>query len=115
MSLKVEIAHSGGWRLIGELHEADPPGSMTHNPPEGARQVVLFTCCGQYSLIERSRGGGDITYGTTRAVAPADGPDKLPRRGAGEQLGLLLRPDALPGVHGTISTARIRFRHLGPV
>jgi hypothetical protein len=49
------------------LTEADPAGSISNNPG-GRREMIVFRCCGPYSLIERASGTGDIEAGPARLV-----------------------------------------------
>lgn len=104
MPLIVEayVPHAHGWRELGRLNAGDPQGSMSHNP-EG-REVVVFGCYGDYSLVERSRGGGDKELGAGRVIATL-GFETLARLGPGQNFEAILRRD------GQTLPTRVRWRH----
>ncbi|HMH89941.1 MAG TPA: hypothetical protein VK586_02525 [Streptosporangiaceae bacterium] len=68
--LRYEILLGEGEPAAGAsavLTEADAPGSISNNPA-GRREMIIFRCCGPYSLIERAGGSGDIDAGPARLV-----------------------------------------------
>lgn len=105
MSLIVELyaPSQKGWHQIGELNEGEPPGSLSHNPPEGAREMVVFSCHGDYSTVERSRCGVDREVGPIRGIT-STGFETLAQLGAGQKIDLMLIPDGA-------GPTRVRFRH----
>jgi hypothetical protein len=106
--LVVEVAIRRGWNQAGLLHAGDPPGSLSHNPPEGQRQIILFSCHGDHSLIRRSTGGADIELGAGRVVGTL-GYEEMAKLRAGEHFECLLLPDK------RTRAMRVRFRHeVGP-
>lgn len=108
MSLLVEryTPERKGWRRLGELHADGPPGSISHNPTEGPRELIMFSCQGEHSLITRSVAGVDAEIGAARVITSV-GTETIARLEPGKQLELMLRIDnvAMP--------QRIRFRHVG--
>jgi hypothetical protein len=58
----------GQWVQAGwPLKPGEPGGSLSHNVPDG-REVYLFECRGDHSVLLRSRGGIDIEQGSTRVI-----------------------------------------------
>lgn len=72
--LRVDVGQGRDcWAELATLTVSDPPGSFSTNLPEGGRDVIMFQCCGGYSLIERSVSGADTLadHGATRVIATA--------------------------------------------
>lgn len=109
MSLVIEryAPEQKGWQQLGELVADGPPGSLSHNPTEGPRELIMFSCQGEHSLITRSIAGVDTEIGLARMVSTV-GTEPIAHLEAGQKLELMLRLDnvAMP--------QRIRFRHQGP-
>jgi hypothetical protein len=93
-----------GWRSLGELGPDGPPGSLSHNPPDGDRELVVFECHGDHSTIARSVLGVDYEAGPLRGVGTA-GLETIARLGPGQKLELLLVTD------GARMPQRVRFTH----
>lgn len=69
-SLIVEFRAEGQWHRAGPpLSAADQPGSVSHNGPAG-RQVYVFECLGDRSVLKRSSLGADREHvgGLVRVV-----------------------------------------------
>jgi hypothetical protein len=103
--LLVEIRVDGqsGWRRLGEQGPAGPPGSMSDNGA-GRREVLLFCCQGDHSIVARSRRGLDIAQGFAREVYASDA-DVLARLGPGQSYERVVTPDRQVPV-------RVRWTHL---
>lgn len=107
-TLTVEFRARGEWHpVVGPaLTPGAPPGSMSHNGPAG-RQVYLFGCDGDYSLVLRSRGGVDVEHaGLVRELTALEGFEEVAR----------LTPER-PSFECWLKTdrmrepTRVRFRH----
>jgi hypothetical protein len=61
---------AGKWAKLATLTPDDPPGSISQNTPDG-RDVIMFYCGGDHSVVERSLGGGDIEVDAMRVVTTA--------------------------------------------
>lgn len=59
---------SNGWRKIGMLFSDSPAGSIAHTGAEGEREIIVFTCNGETSIIAISRGGVDQEVGLVREI-----------------------------------------------
>jgi hypothetical protein len=106
--LVIDVAIRNGCNRAGELRTGDPPGSLSHNPPEGQRQIILFSCHGDHSLIRRSTGGADVELGAGRVVGSL-GYEEMAKLHAGERFECLVLPDK------RTRAMRVRFRHeVGP-
>jgi hypothetical protein len=71
-ALLMEVSLGGDeWRPGTTLAPGDPEGSISHNWPDGKRDLILFRCCGDYSLIRLSAAGTDFEYGHDRIVTTA--------------------------------------------
>jgi hypothetical protein len=95
------------WRLIGRVSPGDLPGSMSHNPELGGREVFQFACLGDYSVLYRSVAGADAEVGPLRTVRSL-GQELVARLDPGEKAELWIRTDRME------RPARIRFRHEAP-
>lgn len=82
---------AGPWLKLGTLTPQVPPGSISHNAA-GARDVILFRCCGDYSLVERSLGGADIEEGAARTIL-TDGTELLATLRDGESFEMAVTSD----------------------
>lgn len=73
-TLLYEIQPPGqaGWQTLGVLRAADREGSITDTRP-GSREIILFRCEGNRSVISRSAGGVDYEAGEARTVLPLQG------------------------------------------
>jgi hypothetical protein len=65
------------------LGPGDQEGSISHNAPDGRRDVIMFACHGDYSVIRRSAAGADYEAGRDRVIL-TDGTEELARLGPGE-------------------------------
>jgi len=63
-------APEGRWAKVGNVNPGDPPGSISHNKPDGGRELYLFECSQDdtHSIIYRSPLGLDIAMGKSRQV-----------------------------------------------
>lgn len=60
----------GEWIKVGQpLMAGEPGGSLSHNAPHGAREVYLFECRGDHSVLLRSTSGADIELGAIRTIS----------------------------------------------
>lgn len=86
---------------------SDPPGSISTNLPGGGRDVIMFQCCGGYSLIERSVSGADALddQGAVRVIATA-GTEVLARLLPGQSHEMTVTSDR--GL-----TYPVRWTHIG--
>ena len=95
--LLLEVADGrGGWRPAAILRPGDPPGSISSNHA-GGRDIFLFRCEPDRSVISRSTGGADFEAadGAIRAVAAA-GLAEVAVLGPGESFDLTVLPDRSP-------------------
>jgi hypothetical protein len=74
---------TGKWITLGTLSPAADAGSIT-DMAGGRRDILLFRCEGERSVISRSAGGIDFDAGETRAVAPLEGLETLAELGDGQ-------------------------------
>jgi hypothetical protein len=58
------------WTALATLMPDDPPGSISQNTLTG-RDVIMFRCAGDHSVIERSVLGADMEAGSQRAIVTA--------------------------------------------
>lgn len=71
MPLYVEIRKPGAWIQVGApLTEGDAPGSISHHAPDG-RQIYVFACLGDRSVVRRSIAGLDMEIGMARVISAA--------------------------------------------
>jgi hypothetical protein len=67
--LSMEVSADGReWKPGTALTPGQPEGSISHNWPDGKRDLILFRCCGDHSLIRLSAGGADFECGDDRAI-----------------------------------------------
>ena len=59
------------WTAVAALTPSDPPGSISQNTPE-RRDVIMFRCAGDHSVVERSVAGADTEVGRDRLVVTMD-------------------------------------------
>jgi hypothetical protein len=102
MRLVLEIKDGGGWRELGAVKPGDT-GSASHNTPSG-RHMILFSCHGDFSVIERSVGGVDIEEGLTRRISTV-GTEEIAQLLPGETFETWIRTDRMD------RPALFRFRH----
>jgi hypothetical protein len=70
--LLIEISGDGQeWTRGGTLSPGQPEGSISHNWPDGKRDVILFRCHGDYSVIRLSVAGVDYEDGDDRMIMSA--------------------------------------------
>jgi hypothetical protein len=67
---EIRAVADGKWMTLATLTPDDPAGSISQNTPEG-RDVIMFRCAGDHSVIEQSVAGGDIEVGAMRVVTTA--------------------------------------------
>lgn len=93
MPLLVEVATAEGWLPASVLFPGDPEASMSSNHPRG-RDIILFRCEQDRSVISRSTGGADWETGggTGRAIASL-GIAELAVLGPGESFELTATSD----------------------
>jgi hypothetical protein len=60
-----------GWVTVGALTPESPEGSIT-DITGGRRDVLLFRCDGDRSVVSRSAGGFDLEVGPDRVVVPIE-------------------------------------------
>ena len=61
---------TGKWAKLATLTPDDPPGSISQNTLTG-RDVIMFRCAGDHSVVERSVLGADMEAGSQRAIVTA--------------------------------------------
>ena len=96
----------GSWTKIGGIGPADLPGSLSHNRPDGGRDIYVFMCLGSSSVIYRSEAGMDIETGSLREIA-ASGYEVVRKiRSGSEPYEMRIKSDKSP------EPRRIRFVHV---
>lgn len=77
-TLLYEIRPSGAkdWLTLGTLTPGDQEGSIT-DITDGRRNVLLFRCEGERSIVSRSVGGTDWEVGAERVVVPLAGRERV--------------------------------------
>jgi hypothetical protein len=91
--LLMEVSADGReWRSGATLLPASPGGSISHNWPDGKRDVILFRCCGDHSLVWLSAAGADFTAGGDRVVMSA-GSREIARLGPGDSFDMAITSD----------------------
>ena len=69
-ALRLEVRTPGSeWRQLALLSPGDREGSVSHAPLGGTRDVIMFACHGDHSMIRRSAAGADYETGTARVIA----------------------------------------------
>jgi hypothetical protein len=71
VGLRVEMYAKDEWREVGRLESGDKPGSMSDNDVgeiPARREVLIFRCLGDRSVITRSVAGADACIGPNRSV-----------------------------------------------
>lgn len=102
--LKAEARLKAGWVPVGPvIREGDQPGSVSNKTADG-RELILFICQGNRSLVIRSRNGFDIEKGADQEVF-SQGFERLAALAAGESYEM---PVTLP--HGL--SVDIRWTHV---
>jgi hypothetical protein len=96
----------GEWVQAGwPLKPGEPGGSLSHNGPSG-REVYLFECRGDHSVLLRSKAGADVELGAARVIENLDGFEEVARMDAEHpSFECWLRTDR------DSETRRYRFRH----
>lgn len=84
-----------GWATLDRLTPASPEGSITSMTGDGGRDVLLFRCEGERSVIWRSAGGVDFEDGPNRVVMPLKGREMLAELYDGQSHELDITSDAL--------------------
>jgi hypothetical protein len=74
---EIQPPGAGAWTTAGTLSAADREGSITDTTGPGARDIILFRCDGDRSVVCRSAGGIDFEAGPVRAVLPLEGRETL--------------------------------------
>ena len=91
--LLMEVSADGrGWKSGATLTPGQPEGSISHNWPDGKRDVLLFRCCGDHSLVRLSAGGADFEDGSDRVVVTAGFRDVV-RLGPGDSFDMAVTSD----------------------
>jgi hypothetical protein len=107
--LRIEVQPIGTdrWKQVATLTPSDPAGSVSTNLPGGGRDVILFSCCGGYSLILRSVSGADTLAGhdAVRVIA-TEGTEVLARLLPGQSHEMTVASDR--GL-----TYPVRWTHIG--
>lgn len=91
--------HAGHWKVIGEISEPEPCGSMSSHEPEG-RQVYMFGWRDDKPGVWRSVRGFDVENPAFREVNAIDL----------EQLSDLAEPFELDVHHERLGVLRLRLR-----
>lgn len=107
MALLIEV-FTDDWQPMGEISASDPPGSFSHNPEDGPREMLMFYCHGDRSTIERSLGGGDAETGPYRIVTSI-GTELVAELRDGESHEMFIRPDNYR--EERLEGRRVRFTH----
>lgn len=100
------------WKQIDTLRPG-PPGTMSHNPPDGPREVFMFGPNDDDTETVIFRVDPDTTLETnanpfTRILGVAiDRLEEVARLRRGESFEMAIRPDTAKGRH----PYRVRFRH----
>lgn len=82
--LRVEVrSHTSGWKHTATFRPTDPPGSLSHDH-EGQREIIMFSCHGNYSIVEQADGGIDVKEGIARTIYTIGRTELAPLR-PGEQ------------------------------
>jgi hypothetical protein len=103
-ALILEVRVPEEWREFNRLDPSEPPGSLSHNGP-GDRQVYMFRCLGDYSILQRSKSGADFERGDLRAVSSLVFEDVARLTVEQPSVDFWLRPDNVE------EPVRFRFRH----
>jgi hypothetical protein len=107
--LKIEIIDpvTEAVRTLGELYPGDAPGSFSHFPPDGSRQIILFQCEADdsSSVIYKSEGRIDIEYGSLREEHSI-GIEEIARISSGESFDLPIKTGNLK------QEITVRFSHV---
>jgi hypothetical protein len=77
-ALVLEVRADGEWHEFGRFGPSAPPSSVSHNGP-GGRQVYLFRCCGDYSVLQRSKAGADLSDSHARVLLSSAGLESVAR------------------------------------
>lgn len=67
MILSIEVKLNGEWKRVGEVRPGDPPGSMSHNHPDGRRDIIVFGFEKGGVIVSRAGFGADMEVGPMRA------------------------------------------------
>jgi hypothetical protein len=114
MPLKMELlTHDSGVIPFMMVSPGAPPGSFSHNPKSGPRDIFMVACArdDSHSMIWRSPGGVDIAKGGVREIIGFEDLAAWPvvkRIEPGEAYDLTLRPD------NRQTEITIRFTHVRP-
>jgi hypothetical protein len=103
-ALIVEARVDGEWRAVTRLGPSSPPASVSHNGPAG-RQVYVYRCCGDHSVLLRSKAGADVTDGELRVLPSAGLEDVARLTPEAPTTDFWLRFD------GADDSLHVRFRH----
>jgi hypothetical protein len=103
-ALVLEVRVAEEWREFSRLGPSALPGSLSHNGPEG-RQVYMFRCLGDYSILQRSEAGVDVGRGDLRGVSSLGLEDVARLTMEEPTVDFWLRPD------NASEPVRFRFRH----
>jgi hypothetical protein len=103
-ALLMEVSTDGTrWKPGAVLAPGDPEGSISHNWPDGKRDLILFRCCGDHSLIRLSAAGADFEHGGDRVIVTT-GVRAIAQLGPGESFDMAVTSDR--GV-----SYRVRWTH----
>ena len=91
--LLMEVSADGlEWQFGTTLPPGEPGGSISHNWQDGKRDVILFRCCGDHSLIWLSGAGADFLDGDDRIVISA-GTREIARLGPDDSFDMAVTSD----------------------
>jgi len=106
-ALQVQVrSRAGGWVTFPPLTVDMPPASVA-NHHDGRREVIVFYCYGDHSIIEQSRAGVDVEVGALREVRSTD-MIQLARLGPGESYEQAVRARPEPDAPSML----VRWSHL---
>jgi hypothetical protein len=84
MPLVMEFHDGRRWRHLTALTAESAEGSISAARPSGTRDMILFRCDGDRSVIRRSTGGYDWEDGLTTVIVPVGGFEEVTVLTAGE-------------------------------
>ena len=106
--LNIEVYNPNGeWVSIGRIRFGDNKGSMSHNKPNGDREIYTFECANDdsKSVIYRSILGIDAEVGSSRVVNSL-GEEIVRELIKGDSYELAVKTDRTPEL------TRVRFTHI---
>jgi hypothetical protein len=91
--LLMEVSADGTeWKRAATLAPGEREGSISHNWPDGKRDVILFACHGDHSMIRMPASGADFEDGDARMVITT-GLREVARLGPGESFDMAVTTD----------------------